>query len=205
MISKFLTALLLSLVTISAAASPEIPCISRAEGDSIARQLVRWNGRICPLNTLATHFTLEVCGERRPHGYTPEQVVISWQRYPDVWNRAPLIRVENKTLRQLLNLKGKSAAITQLYDARGYRLQTILDTASNERLRHDITLVDQRVKMVGELLNGTLIQPAPAGTPALSPWRMRWEFFKNRFPLFDIGYVLFLLLTLVAFIYDMRR
>lgn len=184
-----------------------IPSISPSRADSLATRLVQWNGRICPLNTLATDFTLRVCGQRRPYGYTPEQVVGSWALYPETWNRAPLILVDNDALRTLLGITGKRASVVQLYDGTTYRLQTLLDAADPDdtSLQQAIADVDERVRLVADLIAGNLIRPAPAGTPPIPAWRLQLELWNNRFPLFNILYALLLLAAIAGFIHYIRQ
>ena len=184
-----------------------IPCISPSRADSLATRLVQWNGRICPLNTLATDFTLRVCGQRRPYGYTPEQVVGSWALYPETWNRAPLILVDHDALRRLLGITGQRASVAQLYDGTTYRLQTLLDAADPDdtSLQQAIADVDERVRLVADLIAGNLIRPAPAGTPPIPAWRLQLELWNNRFPLFNILYALLLLAAIAGFIHYIRQ
>lgn len=207
MTSKLLIALCLYAATALARAEKKIPCISRSRADSLSTRLVQWNDRICPLNTLATDFTLKVCGQCRPYGYTPEQVVASWALYPETWNRAPLLLVENKDLRQRLGIRERHVAVVQLYDGDTYRLQALLDAtpADDTRLIRAITDLDERVRLVAELISGTLIQPAPEDTPPLPAWRLRLELWNNRFPLFNILYAALLLAATVGFIYYLRN
>lgn len=186
--------------------SSSIPCISRSHADSLSTRLVQWHGRICPLNTLATDFTRKVCGQRRPYGYTPEQVVASWALYPDTWNRAPLVLVEDEELRRRLGTTDEHIAIVQLYEGETYRLQQLLDAASQEdaALVSAIREVDERVRMVAELIGGNLIQPAPADTPPLPTWRLQLELWSNCFPLFPLLYAILLLAAIVAFVKYIR-
>ena len=179
-----------------------IPCISRSHADSLSARLVLWRGRICPLNTPATDFTRRVCGRRRPYGYTPEQVVASWALYPETWNRAPLVLVENAELRRRLGTTGRHIALVQLYEGETYRLQTLLDAASPEdaALVGAIRDVDERVRLVAELIGGNLIQPAPADCPPLPSWQLQLELWNNRFPLFQLCYALLLLASTAGFI-----
>ncbi len=184
-----------------------IPCVSRSHADSLRTKLVIYQGAIHPLNTLATDFTLKVCGQRRPYGYSPEQVVASWLLYPDVWNRAPLILVDNEELCQLLGTSGEHIAISQLYDSTSYRLQQLIDTIpfASDRLQYAIREVDERVRLVGQLLSGQLLQPAPVDTEPLPWWKLQFELLNNRWPLFDVLYALLLLALLILFIYYIRR
>mgnify|MGYP006988849479 CR=1 FL=1 len=180
----------------------KIPCISRQRADSLATHLVVWKGRICPLNTLATDFALRVTGRRRPYGYTPEQVVASWALYPETWNRAPLIRISNKELRQHLHLEGKYASVAQLYDGGRYRLQTLWEQQDDKhtQLCMAINEADECVRLIADLISGKLIQPAPDDAPRPAEWRIQAEILLNRAPFFDILYAATLLLTTVLFV-----
>ncbi len=181
--------------------SQGIPCVSRAEADSMARHLVVWNGRVCPFATCATDVVLKLNGHRRPYGYTPEQVLLSWQRYPDVWNRAPMLIVKDKLLRRQLGAdKGRYVAVSQLYDAERYRLQSLYDRLPDQRSKaaRSIRELDERVGIVAQLIRGTLWQepqepPAEAHTEA--------ELLYNRLPIVDMLFMGCLTIGLIAFVW----
>lgn len=185
----------------------KIPCISRQRADSLAARLVLWNGRTCPLNTPATDFTLRVTGQRRPYGYTPEQVVASWALYPETWNRAPLLHISNKELRRRLHIEGQYASVAQLYDDKGYRLQALWEQQPDKhtQLCMAIRETDQRVQLIADLVGGTLIRPAPDDTPRPAQWRIRAEILLNSAPFFDILYAAALLLTTLLFVRHIHK
>ena len=49
-----------------------------------------YNNRICPLNTVATDFTLKLTGSTSWHGYSADEVFFSWMIYYDPWEKALL-------------------------------------------------------------------------------------------------------------------
>jgi len=49
--------------------------------------LVEYNGRICPLQTLARDFTAALYGRHAYRGYSAEQVLLGWLLFFDDWNR----------------------------------------------------------------------------------------------------------------------
>ena len=49
-----------------------------------------YNNRICPLNTVATDFTLKLTGSASWHGYSADEVFFSWMIYYDPWEKAIL-------------------------------------------------------------------------------------------------------------------
>ena len=184
-----------------------IPCISRSHADSLARRLVWWQGRVCPLNTLATDVTLQLTGSRRPYRYTPEQVVASWALYPDVWNHAPLLQVPHRELRRQLGLEGKRIAVAQLYDGSSYRLQTLYNAQEDttSALCRAIRELDSRVRLVSQIIDGTLIQPAPADSPVPSPLRISAELLWNKAPFGDILFAIALLAMTLGFVYYIKK
>jgi len=51
---------------------------------------VLYNNRICPLNTVATDFTMKITGSASWHGYSADEVFFSWMIYYDPWEKAIL-------------------------------------------------------------------------------------------------------------------
>ena len=51
---------------------------------------VLYNNRICPLNTVATDFTMKVAGRASWQGYSADQVFLSWMIYYMPWEEALL-------------------------------------------------------------------------------------------------------------------
>ena len=51
---------------------------------------VLYNNRICPLNTVATDFTMKVAGRASWQGYSADQVFVSWMIYYMPWEEALL-------------------------------------------------------------------------------------------------------------------
>jgi cytochrome c-type biogenesis protein CcsB len=49
---------------------------------------VLYNNRICPLNTVATDFTMKLTGSASWHGYSADEVFFSWMIYYDPWERS---------------------------------------------------------------------------------------------------------------------
>ena len=48
-----------------------------------------YNGRICPLQTVAHDFTVKLYGKSSFHGYSAEQVFTGWMFFPTVWSEMP--------------------------------------------------------------------------------------------------------------------
>ena len=88
--------------------------------EQFGRLYVYYNGRVCPLQTLALDFTRKVSGGRSYMNYTAEQVLTGWIFWPDLWSAVPFIRVKSRALRDYID---------QALDER-YRLADREDDAS---------------------------------------------------------------------------
>lgn len=69
--------------TAAQAAAPAT--IQRPLAASFGKIYTLWNGRICPLQTMARDVTIKLYGNDSHHGYTPEQVLAGWLFYYDDW------------------------------------------------------------------------------------------------------------------------
>lgn len=75
------------------------------------RLLVNYNGRICPLQTLARDFTVALYGDCHYLDYTAEQVLFGWMLFYDDWYRHSILTSKDRA-EQLEQLR----IITTLHD-----------------------------------------------------------------------------------------
>ncbi len=183
-----------------------LPAIPRAKADLLARRLVVYGGRVCPLNTLAVDFCKKLTGSTHFLHLTPEQVLLSWLYYPEAWQRVPMILVKSSGLRTRLGLDGKFARLDQLHDGHHYRLQTLMqqvgsnDAASAQAVRE----LDEKVALIFMLHKGTLLRPAPEGT-LLPEWRITLELLYNRLAPVKWLFMALLTLGIAAFVLMVRH
>ena len=87
---------LTALLSISARASEALPSV----GKDIARRLgtvyVLYNNRICPLNTVATDFAIKMTGSASWHGYSADEIFVSWMIYYTPWEKELLLGNQRK-------------------------------------------------------------------------------------------------------------
>ena len=192
---------LLCLFSSTAKADDALPVIKRSQADSLASVQVIYNGRISPLDTPARDFVQKVYGRPTFRGLTPEQVVASWQLYPEAWNHVPFIRIKNRELRRRLHIETEHAALSQLFEGKSYRLQPLWQQTESTRspMAKAIQETDEKVGLVLMLIRGTLATPLPAGTPRLSPGKIRAELCYNRIPFCKILFMANLTLGIAAF------
>lgn len=163
-----------------------VPTINAERASEAAREQVMWNGRICPLNTVAIDFLESVYGKPTYKGLSAVQVVYGWRLRPEVWKDEPMIHIPDQDLRRQLNISGEYAAFSQLFDdTLGYRLNT-LGAELPEKMRQfvrespSVIELDEKVGLIIYLTEGRLIQERPDSLTPLSDLRIEAEIiYKN--------------------------
>lgn len=129
------TIALLLMLSVSVNASASVSDYSKTKAPKVLPQQVAaefgdlyvyYNGRICPLQTLAKDFTLKLYGKASYEGYSCEQVFTGWMFYYASWKEQPMIKTKTGRVRGLLNSDEKYVAFE---DFRGPRNEYLLEDA----------------------------------------------------------------------------
>lgn len=96
-----LAAILTILSTPSFAADNTDIAFPEKTADKFGDLYTYYNGRICPLQTVARDFTLKLYGRDRFMGYTAEQVLMGWTLNPPEWANAKMIRIKSSAAAEL--------------------------------------------------------------------------------------------------------
>lgn len=80
---------------------------------------VLYNGRICPLHTLAQNFTVKLTGRSSYRGLTAEQVFTGWIFHFTSWRGEKMIRLKGSAVGNLLGIDGSHAALSDFFDESG--------------------------------------------------------------------------------------
>ncbi len=165
-----------------------ISCMSRVEADTLKYKQIIYNGRICPVSTLAHDFTTKLTGKPTFRGLTSEQVMFSWMLYADEWQYVDMIKVKDKELLRRLGIKTKYARFVDFFDENGnYRLTGPGHEDINEKLG-----------LILWLNEGTLIKPLPKDATPLSDFRIKAEVFYNEVPATSILFMACLTMAIIA-------
>lgn len=87
---------------------------------------MEYNGRVAPINTLATDFTHKLTGKNYYKDLTADQFFWSWIFYFDDWKKEPILDVKNKTIEKHLG-KSKVSLIDLFSYQQGYALAPYLN------------------------------------------------------------------------------
>lgn len=90
--------------------------LPREVAESFGNLYILYNGRICPMQTFARHFTTKLYGKTSYRNFTAEQVLAGWLFFPGCWKDEPIIRIKSRELRRLTGAGNGYASFKQLED-----------------------------------------------------------------------------------------
>ena len=181
----------------------KLPIIPLEEAEEKTDMQVIYHDRVVPLNTLARDFVKKLYGKDSFSGLTAEQILLSWQRYPQEWAYVPAIKIKSEELRARLGLSGEYARMVDLFAQGDYRLrqwwQTDNDGNKPSPLQKAITETDEKVALILMLQRGTLIRPLPqdGSVEPLSETRLKAELLYNSIPFTKILFMFNLTLGII--------
>jgi len=135
-------------------------------------------GRMKPMDTLATEIVAKVSRKSTLLGLSPDQIVLGMMLSPDAWREISMIRTADKKVNTILGIdkNTKLASFSQFFEfpseMAGYKLNKYVDEAIRKapakRNRFDKALlkIDERVNVAYMVYTGSLmaIWPAPDDT-----------------------------------------
>ncbi len=133
----------------AAAATPKT--LPAAQASEFCDLHVYYNGRICPLQTVAKDFTLKLYGKQSYEGMNFEQVFCGFIFYPTTWLDAPIIKVKGEAA-LVLGIEGKYATYQDFFDGNQYKLEEHLYDNKRALLEADEKANILKMLWAGELL-----------------------------------------------------
>ncbi|MCM1316787.1 MAG: cytochrome c biogenesis protein CcsA [Bacteroides sp.] len=150
--ATFLAAVLFSLQAL--AVSAEVPGNVAL---TFGKIYVFWDERPAPMQTMARAIMTDVHGSETYQGLSAEQVVLGWISSYDRWKNEPMILLKSDRVGSIIGVGGKYAALTDFFDAGGYKLAPYI----NDGLDSEIMAVDRRVQLLSSLATGSLMRIFP--------------------------------------------
>jgi len=129
------------------------------------------NGRIKPLNTLASDVIRKVTGKEKFLGYHPTQLFLGMLTDPGYWQTVPLIKIGNTNLAKAMGVDGKYGSLMDFIDMarRGeYKLSAYVERAysktpsTRDKFDKEVIAVDERVNICYMIFTGTILDIFPA-------------------------------------------
>ena len=200
------------LVLMTASTFAKTPVMAREDAEKAERKLIVYNGRVCPLNTLAHDFCLKITGKTSYKGLSAEQLLLSLPMAPEEWSEKQLLKIKNKTLKERLGINSDLARIKDFYENDGrYKLDILLNEQMNKaeddqdkKLVRSIYDVDEQISLVNAAVTGKLIEPYKGNNPP-SETRISAEILYNQLPLTVVGAFMILTGILIIVIAEIIR
>ena len=200
------------LVLMTASTFAKTPVMAREDAEKAERKLIVYNGRVCPLNTLAHDFCLKITGKTSYKGLSAEQLLLSLPMAPEEWSEKPLLKIKNKALKERLGIKTDLARIKDFYESDGrYKLDILLNEQMNKaeddqdkKLVRSIYDVDEQISLVNAAVTGKLIESYKGNNPP-SETRISAEILYNQLPLTVVGAFMILTGILIIVIAEIIR
>ena len=200
------------LVLAAATSFAKTPVVAREDAEKAERKLIVYNGRVCPLNTLAHDFCLKITGKTSYKGLSAEQLLLSLPMAPEEWSEKQLLKIKNKALKERLGISTDLARIKDFYESDGrYKLDILLNEQMNKaedeqdkKLVRSIYDVDEQISLVNTAVTGKLIEPYKGNNPP-SETRISAEILYNQLPLTVVGAFMILTGILIIVIAEIIR
>ena len=148
---KGLPLLLFLMTTTSVFATPST--LPRHTADQMGRILVLYNGRVCPLQTLAKDFTTKLYGNATYQGLTSEQELSGWIFYYGEWSNEPVIKIKGDHMCRQLGMEGRYTSLNNLLAH-----QTIFDVKPYSK---ELAAVSEKMNLVQMVANSKLLKIYP--------------------------------------------
>ncbi len=147
------------------------PVIDKSHAAEFGRLLVQGkDGRVEPLNTLASEVLRKIARKTSFKGMDPNQVYLSISAYPEIWENVPFIKISNPELKNFLGVTGNYATFNQLVDihsSAGYKIGDYVEKAyakkasNQDMFDKEVMKVDERVNIFYMIYSGSFLDIFP--------------------------------------------
>jgi hypothetical protein len=147
------------------------------------RVWVEYNGRICPLQTVANDFTVKLTGKDRYRDYSSMQVLLGWLFAPERWQYEPMFEVKSIEMQKLTGRKN-GASLSDFIDKNGRNklepyYREIYGSKQKGAQLKEVMKMSDRMHLIEMLQDGSLLKIFPVTG---SDGRLQWMSPDMRFP-----------------------
>lgn len=163
----------------SSFSTKSLPAINKAQAKAFGELMVQsQDGRLKPVNTLASEVLRKVTRKSSFHGLSPDEVLLGMLSNPMYWQQVPMIKISNKKVSKLLGVKGKYASYLDFINSEQgtYKLSDFVSTvyAKNPGKRDmfdkEIMKVDERLNICYMIYTEKLLSIIPNPKNPDAPW-----------------------------------
>ena len=184
--NKSILPILIILISYSISFSQEnhftkqsVPKINLEHADQFGKLVVQDpNGRMKPLNTLAKEVLRKVSRKEEMFGMTSEQVMIGMIAYPEIWNKAPIIKLGmHEKFLEVFQTKEKMISYLDFFESNGeYKLRNDVRAAFNMKpvdrgvFEKEIIKLDEKLNIVSMIFSGSMLRLFPVPDDKNNHW-----------------------------------
>ncbi len=138
------------------AVSPEI-------AHEFGKVTVLYNGRLCPINTIATDFVTKLSGKASWNGYSADEVFTGWMIFYSEWEQQKIIRIKSKEVQHILGIEDGWASVRDFYTLKGeYKLRgKSNDSNLSDATRKSIREADEKLQVVSMFYSNEMLRMFP--------------------------------------------
>lgn len=164
--------------------SEVLPAIDKNHAAAFGKlQVQNQEGRVMPINTMASQLLVKIYKKSSYENLTAEQVFLGMVTDHAVWQEKPLIKVNDQAIQSLIGIVGKEARFIDFLDENGqYKLKAQVDQAYIKkpalRSTYDKELinVNERVNIYYMILNGNFLKIFPLPNHPNNDWATPTDF-----------------------------
>ena len=148
-----------------------------------------YNGRICPVQTVARDFTIKLYGSPKYKGYTAEQVLTGWVLFATNWIDEPMIKVKGGKLSEYIGKSDNYISYTDMLGYNGYKLEAVVaDIHSGKDVPNSSAVMqaDEKMNILLMLFNGQMLRIYPYAHKVHGQTDIQW-FSQGTNPPAEVG------------------
>lgn len=150
-----------------------LPTLREDRAQEFGCLLVSYQGRVCPIQTLALDLVRKLHGSDSYQCYSAEQVMAGLLFYASEWDAEPLVRVKDTGLKQVLQCD-TYVSVNQLVQGGDYVLQPYVEEyyrGKRSKLNKAAMDLDERLQLLALMRQGSMMRVFPARQ---SDGQIRW-------------------------------
>ena len=159
--------------------SGDVKAVEKEQAEKFGKLLVQsHDGRIKPINTLASELLRKIAWKTEFMGQTPEQVLLGMMSNPYEWQLIPMIKIKHLELKNVLGIEGKYASYLDFIDMKtgNYKLGNFVSLAYSKKpseqgtFDKDVIKADERMNICYMLYRGDFLNILPNPTDPYAKW-----------------------------------
>ena len=99
--------------------TPDSLTVNTEQATRLGSLWVDYQGRICPIQTLANDFTIKLTAKSHYKYASGEQVLFGWLFFPEKWKFVPMFEIKSEELKRMLNNLSGYACLADFIDVSG--------------------------------------------------------------------------------------